>query len=174
MVKIYSPRQSGFSRNRNILIDKTGIFTDSKHSVTTAFEVRRLVIYWADQISSVSNQLHSEWVACLSAWIDFCSANFSAMFKHSFSLVQVWSNWRNLPKLGCLKGNLWLVVLLAWTGFTAPLCGRGGSHVYFITYIFVDLCILGLCVRYVVCLKCKAYMYWLPTSESPCVWERRQ
>lgn len=36
---------SGFSGNGNILIDKTGIFTDSKYRVTAAFEVRRLVIY---------------------------------------------------------------------------------------------------------------------------------
>lgn len=54
---------SGFSGNGNILIDKTGIFTDSKYRVTAAFEVRRLVICWAEQIPGGSKQLCSEWVA---------------------------------------------------------------------------------------------------------------
>lgn len=64
--------QSGFSGNGNILIDKTGIFTDSKDRVTTAFEVRRLVIYWAEQIPSGSKQLGSEWVAGHSIALSEC------------------------------------------------------------------------------------------------------
>lgn len=55
-----------FSSNRSILIDKTRIFINSRYSVITAFEVRRLVIYRADQIFSGSKQLCNECLASLS------------------------------------------------------------------------------------------------------------
>lgn len=54
-----------FSSNRSILTDRTRIFINSRYSVTTKFEVRRLVIYQADQIFSGSKQICSECLASL-------------------------------------------------------------------------------------------------------------